>query len=170
MLNTSLNHSLNYDKLQSQFLNYLTLTNEDIPKTLQHAIVTSWTLASWWALKCIKIPDRNCFQFDLLFQVAEVIMTIQYSNAADERIFSMINKNNPLSTKSIKWSNTLKQIVGKLPMTCLSLFDHFVGLALKGIKQAVAVLHLWVAHYCPLSYWRHILITTHFNGNRHKTW
>ena len=40
---------------------------------------------------------------------------------------------NPLSAKFIKWSNTLKQIVGKLPTICLSVFDHFSGLALKGL-------------------------------------
>ena len=32
-----------------------------------------------------------------------------------------------------KWSNTPKQFVGKLPTNCLSMFDHFVGLALKGL-------------------------------------
>ena len=41
---------------------------------------------------------------------------------------------NPLSAKFIKWSNTLKQFVGKLPINCLSMFDHFVGLALKGLR------------------------------------
>ena len=40
---------------------------------------------------------------------------------------------NPLSAKFIKWSNTLKQIVDKLPTICLSVFDHFSGLALKGL-------------------------------------
>ena len=30
--------------------------------------------------------------------------------------------------------NTLKQFVGKLPTNYLSVFDHFVGLALKGLK------------------------------------
>ena len=44
------------------------------------------------------------------------------------------NAVNPLSAKLIKWSNTLKQIVGKLPTICLSVFDHFSGLALKGLK------------------------------------
>ena len=38
---------------------------------------------------------------------------------------------NPLSANFTKWSNTLKQFVGKLPTNCLSVFDHFVGLALK---------------------------------------
>ena len=32
-------------------------------------------------------------------------------------------------------SNTLKQFVGKLPTNCLSVFDHFVVLALKGLKN-----------------------------------
>ena len=41
---------------------------------------------------------------------------------------------NPLSAKFTKWSNTLKQLVGKLPTNCLSVFDHFVGLALKGLS------------------------------------
>ena len=40
---------------------------------------------------------------------------------------------NPLSAKFTKWSNTLKQFVGNLPTSCLSVFDHFVGLALKGL-------------------------------------
>ena len=40
---------------------------------------------------------------------------------------------NPLSANPTKWSNTLKQFVGNLPMNCLSVFDHFVRLALKGL-------------------------------------
>ena len=40
---------------------------------------------------------------------------------------------NPLSTNPKKWSNTLKQSVVKLPTNCLSVFDHFLGLALKGL-------------------------------------
>ena len=40
----------------------------------------------------------------------------------------------PLSANPTKWSNTLKQFVAKLPMNCLSVFDHFAGLALIGLK------------------------------------
>ena len=40
---------------------------------------------------------------------------------------------NPLSANLKKWSNTLKQFVGNLPTYCLSVFDHFVGLAIKGL-------------------------------------
>ena len=40
---------------------------------------------------------------------------------------------NPLSANSTKWSNTLKQFVGNLPTNCLSVFDYFVILAVKGL-------------------------------------
>ena len=39
----------------------------------------------------------------------------------------------PLSANPIKWSDTLKQLVGKLPANYLSVFDHFVRLSLKGL-------------------------------------
>ena len=39
---------------------------------------------------------------------------------------------NPLSANPTKWWNTRKQFVGKLPTNCLSVFDHFMGLALEG--------------------------------------
>ena len=42
---------------------------------------------------------------------------------------------NPLSAKITKCSNTLKQFVGNLPTNCLSVFDHFVGLAHKGLTS-----------------------------------
>ena len=39
-------------------------------------------------------------------------------------------RNKALSANPTKWSNTLKQFLGNLP--CV--FDHFVELALKGLK------------------------------------
>ena len=42
---------------------------------------------------------------------------------------------NPLSANPTKWSNTLKQFVGNLPTNCLSVFDHFVKLAHKGLME-----------------------------------
>ena len=43
--------------------------------------------------------------------------------------------NNPLSANPTKWSNTLKQFVSNLPTNCLSVFDHFVALALNPIQD-----------------------------------
>ena len=42
---------------------------------------------------------------------------------------------NSLSANLEKWSNTLKQFVGNLPTNCLSVFDRFMNLALKGLKS-----------------------------------
>ena len=42
---------------------------------------------------------------------------------------------NSLSANPTKRSNTLKQFIGNLPKNCLSVFDHFVKLALKGLTQ-----------------------------------
>ena len=41
---------------------------------------------------------------------------------------------NPLSANPIKCSNTFKQFVSNLQTNCLSVFDHFVKLAFKGLK------------------------------------
>ena len=41
---------------------------------------------------------------------------------------------NPLSANFTKWSNTLKQFKGNFPTNCLNVFDHFVGLAHKGLN------------------------------------
>ena len=51
----------------------------------------------------------------------------------------------PLSANPTKWSNTLKQFVGKLPANCLSVFDHFVGFALKGLVLFLVDVDLTVA-------------------------
>ena len=41
---------------------------------------------------------------------------------------------NSLSANPAKWPNTLKQFVGELPTNCLSVPDHFVKLAFKGLN------------------------------------
>ena len=45
---------------------------------------------------------------------------------------------NHISANPGKWSNTLKQFVGKLPTNCLSVFDHFVKLALNGLSATIS--------------------------------
>ena len=45
--------------------------------------------------------------------------------------FALIFDFSPLSSNPTNWSNTLKQLL----MNCLSVFDHFVGLALKGLYK-----------------------------------
>ena len=45
------------------------------------------------------------------------------------------SKLNPLSANPTIWSNTLKQIRRQQPTNFLSVFDHFVGSALKGLRE-----------------------------------
>ena len=42
---------------------------------------------------------------------------------------------NPLGANPTKCSKTLKKFVGKLPAICLSVFGHFVELALKELTN-----------------------------------
>ena len=42
---------------------------------------------------------------------------------------------NPFRANPIKWSNTLKQFIGKLPTHCLIVFDDLMGLMLKGLTN-----------------------------------
>ena len=48
---------------------------------------------------------------------------------------SSIKLANLLSVNPTKWAYTLKQFVGNLPTNCLSVFNHFVGLVLKGLRS-----------------------------------
>ena len=58
-------------------------------------------------------------------------------SAKNCHLYTLIVGINPLIANIPKWSNTLKQSVGKLPMNCLSVIDHFVGLALKELRSAL---------------------------------
>ena len=59
----------------------------------------------------------------------------------DEQSYTFFNS---LSANSTKWSNTLKQFVEILPTNFLSVFDHFVGLALKGLRVKKTLVRLSV--------------------------
>ena len=49
---------------------------------------------------------------------------------------------NPLIANPIKWPNTFKQFVGKLPTNCLSVFGHFVNFALKRLTVPSSLIYL----------------------------
>ena len=53
------------------------------------------------------------------------------------RFLTMADLLNPLRANPTKWSNTVKQFVGNLRKNCLSVFHHFVKLALKGLKSVL---------------------------------
>ena len=90
---------------------------------LQSLLVSE--LANWFALMTIMSNEDNSSHTKLIHPC-----TCDQSYASGNSQSSF----NPLNANITKWSNTLKQFVGKLPTNCLSVFDHFVGLALKGLS------------------------------------
>ena len=60
------------------------------------------------------------------------------------------SNNNPLSANVTRWSNTLKQFVGNLPANCLSVFGHFVGLALKEIRWKPILALFFSYEFCEI--------------------
>ena len=58
---------------------------------------------------------------------------------------------NLLSANTTKQTNTLKQFVGKLPTTYLTVFDYFEGLALKGLIILVSR-EAFISHASSLTY------------------
>ena len=74
---------------------------------------------------------------------------------------------NPLSANLTKFLNTLKQFVSKLPTNCLSAFDHFVGLALKGLTYVKSIgdfsfiieMISWKTFYIPSYVQQHFSFT-----------
>ena len=104
------------DQLQEQFLNYQLLSEADIPKEAKANIDLSeehlyGVDVLWGFLRGVKKPGTNSFEFDLLFKVAEVVMMILHSNAGEERIFSLINKNKTPSRSSLKLDGTLSSLI-----------------------------------------------------------
>ena len=67
-------------------------------------------------------------------------------NGFVNHLMKNVKGSNPLSTNITKWSNTLKQLVDKLPTNCLSLSDHFVGLTLKGLTKFCRLIWLSFAN------------------------
>ena len=91
----------------------------------------TWSHIEIW---CIKNSHRLFFGK----YIWKKIFT-RYKNFALQRVLQkrkrLIYDLNPLGANPTNWSNTLKQFVGKLATNCLSVFDHFVGLVLKGLRK-----------------------------------
>ena len=115
---------------------------------------SSWLWASKWWLgnQCFLEKDFQkhpwCFYvvFFINFEHVSIIILvfplltfIWWSSSIWVQVYvssgvekSLEWKVNPLRANVTKWSNTLKQFVQ--PTNCLSVFDHLVGLVLKGLN------------------------------------
>ena len=92
------------------------------------AKVLEWNRETW----SMKYSNHSIIIFKGFLTVLRDLTAILVSSLMNNKraYFSF----NPLNVKFTKWSNTFKQVVGKLPRNCLSVFDHFVRLALKSLK------------------------------------
>ena len=64
----------------------------------------------WGYLRNVRKPGCISFEYNLLFEVAEVVLTILHSNAGEEHIFSLIHKNNTPSRSSLNLQSTLSSL------------------------------------------------------------
>ena len=79
------------------------------------------------------------FYISLFYYINVIIFHFDQTADISQQVYDFKNNLaiNPLSANPTKWSNTLKQFVGKLPTNCFSVFDHCVGLARKVLTHFV---------------------------------
>ena len=85
---------------------YQTLSEEELPNgALADAIIKEFEDEDgktqndyrmdvlWYHIQSMKRPIGNNKRFNILFEVAQIVLLIPHSNAAIERLFSLVNKN-----------------------------------------------------------------------------
>ena len=89
-------------------------------------------MAIFQQLRDYKINQRNYFKIKIAFLVIIIMILVSSFSVLHSALLFK-----PLIANPTKWSNTLKQFVGKLPTSCQSVFDHFVKLTLRGLTFPV---------------------------------
>ena len=95
--------------------------------------LTKCEIAGIGALKGVQVAVCGMRCIDLCNEAIKILGTYFSCNS---KIKEECNFLNPLSAIVPKWSN-------KLLTNCLSVFDHFGGLALQGLRSFPRVLNLW---------------------------
>ena len=112
-------------------LKYHSLGHKDYSRKLFWAVVVVVDNTSdVWVIVSPLVVSRNKVLVGSMDEVVETISIWQFLRLWYGQFLTV----NPFSANFTKWSNTLKQFVGNFPTNCLSVFDHFVGLVLKGLK------------------------------------
>ena len=101
---------MNMDRLNEEFINYQLLSSQDLSSSLC-ADSSLRVDCLWGYLRGKKEPGTHILAFSELFRVAEVIMTIPHSNAGEEQIFSLINKNKTPSRSSLQIEGTVSSLI-----------------------------------------------------------
>ena len=109
-------HGYDLDLLSEQFMSYQTLPDDAVPLAVKTDVGLGpedpYRVDALWAyLGSRREPGTNRFEFDQLLKVATAILTIPHSNAGEERIFSLINKNKTSARSSLLLEGTLSSII-----------------------------------------------------------
>ena len=83
----------------------------------------------------IFVSRRSCQKMQCFDYLKEVL--VDNGSEFDNGNFRDFLENLILLEPILQNGQTLKQFVASLPTNCLSVFDHFVGLALKGINVRI---------------------------------
>lgn len=104
------------DVLGEEFMGYQALLDDAIPIAVKtdvglgvedpHQVDALW---AYLGSRCE--PGTTKLRFGQLFKVAKAVLTIPHSNAGEERIFSLINKNRTPSRSSLQLEGTLSSII-----------------------------------------------------------
>ena len=99
----------------------------------QYASMSFWTVFSR-----IRTGNKYGSGIQHIFCIEFPVKSIKFLAAIQLLKYSVCDDNcsflKPLSANPTKWSNTLKTIRRQKPTNCLSVFDHFAGLAFKGLN------------------------------------
>ena len=88
--------------------------------------------AKFSMLKDSLVDSYCCFVITMCWVKFEIHFCLEIGNFS--RFVLTPSPLNPSSTNPTTWSNILKQFISNLPTNCLSVFHHFVKLALKGLR------------------------------------
>ena len=72
--------------------------------------------------------------FSERFMWLEITSLNKMPKVISQYYLKTVKRLSPLSANPTKWSNSLKQFISNLLTNCLSMFDHFVKLVLKGLR------------------------------------
>ena len=107
-------NTVNIDEMYDEFRDFQSLTDEDIGLIAWKEAKVVDGLANdqeifhyrvdilWWHISQMIIPESSARRFCHLQKVAELVVVLPYSNAGEERLFSMVRKNKTDSRSSPK--------------------------------------------------------------------
>jgi len=128
------------DKVCVEFLDYQAMSRDEIPKDIWDDAVcyedsTGSTKVTyhrmdriWSHISQMKLPGLDSARFAHLSPIAKLVLTIPHSNAAEERVFSVIRKIRRDDRGKLQLEGTLSSLVTvklNLPESKASLAMHF---------------------------------------------